>query len=111
MPSNTLQPQYLPPYEILDLTLDNIIISELYKTTMKLLSTTKRIIIVTGAGISVAAGIPDFRSSGGLFSTLKADTKFKPSGKALFDVSVYKAHPTSSKLMCRVKREFNRIIK
>ena len=60
--------------------------------------------MVAGAGISVAAGIPDFRSPAGLFSTLKADTKFKPSGKALFDASVYKVHPHSlQRLIFRVK--------
>jgi NAD-dependent histone deacetylase SIR2 len=78
------------PYEVLDLAIHGIEDSQVYKNTMKLLMNAKRIIVVAGAGISVAAGIPDFRSSTGLFSTLKADTKFKPSGKALFDASVYK---------------------
>ena len=79
------------PYEVLDLAIDGISSSELCRNTMKLLANARRIIVIAGAGISVAAGIPDFRSSTGLFSTLKADTKFKPSGKALFDASVYKA--------------------
>ena len=78
------------PYEVLDLALDGISYSKVCRDTMKMLATAKRIIVVAGAGISVAAGIPDFRSSTGLFSTLRADTKFKPSGKALFDASVYK---------------------
>lgn len=43
----------------------------------------KRIIIVAGAGVSVAAGIPDFRSSSGLFSSLKGNKV--SSGKELFD--------------------------
>lgn len=30
----------------------------------------KKVVFITGAGISVAAGIPDFRSSGGLYETL-----------------------------------------
>jgi NAD-dependent histone deacetylase SIR2 len=80
------------PYEVLDLAIDGISSSELCRDTMKLFASAKRIIVVAGAGISVAAGIPDFRSSTGLFSTFKADTKFKPSGKALFDASVYKVH-------------------
>lgn len=43
----------------------------------------KRVIMITGAGISVAAGIPDFRSSDGLFSRLKG--RHGSSGKELFD--------------------------
>lgn len=78
------------PYEVLDLALDGIESSEFCRRTMKILSNAKRVIVVAGAGISVAAGIPDFRSPTGLFATLRADTKYKPSGKALFDASVYK---------------------
>lgn len=45
----------------------------------------------TGAGISVQAGIPDFRSSEGLFQTLKRDNPKEAlaSGKDLFDASVF----------------------
>ena len=48
-------------------------------------------IIPTGAGISVQAGIPDFRSSEGLFKTLKRDNPREAlvSGKDLFDASVF----------------------
>lgn len=44
-----------------------------------------------GAGISVQAGIPDFRSSEGLFKTLKRDNprEMLASGKDLFDASVF----------------------
>ena len=46
---------------------------------------------VTGAGISVQAGIPDFRSSDGLFKTIKRDNarEILSSGKELFDASVF----------------------
>jgi NAD-dependent SIR2 family protein deacetylase len=46
---------------------------------------------VTGAGISVAAGIPDFRSSNGLFQTLKRENPGHglATGKDLFDASVF----------------------
>ncbi|KAL2314747.1 NAD-dependent protein deacetylase hst4 [Schizosaccharomyces pombe] len=50
----------------------------------------KRIVVVTGAGISCDAGIPDFRSSEGLFSSLRAEYKLNCSGKELFDGSVYR---------------------
>ena len=44
-----------------------------------------------GAGISVQAGIPDFRSQEGLFRTLKRDNPREAlsSGKDLFDASVF----------------------
>ncbi|KAH3902056.1 related to NAD-dependent histone deacetylase HST4 [Saccharomycodes ludwigii] len=44
----------------------------------------KKVIIISGAGISVGAGIPDFRSSSGLFNVLKKENKVS-SGKDLFD--------------------------
>lgn len=48
----------------------------------------RRLVVITGAGISVAAGIPDFRSATGLFKLLKNDDRLKASGKQLFDASV-----------------------
>lgn len=40
-----------------------------------------------GAGISVYAGIPDFRSEGGIFQTSKKEFKLQ-SGKDLFDIDM-----------------------
>ncbi|KAK5212462.1 hypothetical protein LTR47_009879 [Exophiala xenobiotica] len=66
-------------------------------TLLKALRNRKKIVVVAGAGISVSAGIPDFRSSHGLFNSLKGEHKLKSSGKLLFDASVYKDdHSTSS---------------
>ncbi|KAK3725236.1 hypothetical protein LTR37_000747 [Vermiconidia calcicola] len=56
----------------------------------------RKIVVIAGAGISVSAGIPDFRSSQGLFRSLKEEHKLKGSGKHLFDASVYKDDTSTS---------------
>lgn len=68
----------------------------------------KKIVIVTGAGISVSSGIPDFRSSQGLYDLVKQtfpNDVFK--GKELFDASLFKC-PQKQKLfyhfMSRIKQ-------
>ncbi|KAK6591305.1 nad-dependent histone deacetylase sir2 [Botrytis cinerea] len=60
------------------------------KRLVRVLRGKRKIVVVAGAGISVSAGIPDFRSSTGLFSSLRSQHKLKSSGKELFDASVYK---------------------
>ncbi|KAK3301124.1 DHS-like NAD/FAD-binding domain-containing protein [Chaetomium fimeti] len=64
----------------------------------------KKIVVIAGAGISVSAGIPDFRSSTGLFATLRGQHKLKASGKHLFDASVYK-HDSSTESFHTMVRE------
>lgn len=66
-----------------DMRQDLAVLNHVFKHSRKL-------VIVTGAGISVAAGIPDFRSTTGLFTTLRNDLKLKSTGKSMFDASVYK---------------------
>ncbi|KAG5353649.1 hypothetical protein C0989_003786 [Termitomyces sp. Mn162] len=51
----------------------------------------KRIIVITGAGISCSCGIPDFRSSDGLYNLVKQqypDVVLK--GRDLFDASLFR---------------------
>ena len=46
--------------------------------------------------ISDEAAVPDFRSSTGLFKTLRNEHKLKASGKQLFDASVYQTDSSTS---------------
>lgn len=57
---------------------------------------------IPGAGISVQAGIPDFRSPTGLFQTLKRDNPKESlsSGKDLFDASVFNVSAFPHHVVC-----------
>ncbi|KAI0346097.1 DHS-like NAD/FAD-binding domain-containing protein [Trametopsis cervina] len=72
-------------------------VRKVIKTILK----SKRIAVLCGAGISVNAGIPDFRSETGLFQTLKKDHSSLSSGKDLFDASVFNSEATTA-LFCKM---------
>ncbi|EAS07868.1 SIR2 family histone deacetylase, putative (macronuclear) [Tetrahymena thermophila SB210] len=59
-----------------------------------------RIVFLTGAGISVSAGIPDFRTPGsGLYSQLQ---KYKlPYPEAIFEINYFKHHPQPFYTLCK----------
>jgi NAD-dependent histone deacetylase SIR2 len=46
--------------------------------------------------VANACAVPDFRSSNGLFATLRSENKLKASGKHLFDASVYQTDDSTS---------------
>lgn len=71
---------------------------------VKVLRKKKKIVVIAGAGISVSAGIPDFRSTSGLFATLKEQHNLKGSGKHLFDAGVYR-HDASTHSFHTMVRE------
>ncbi|KIM70172.1 hypothetical protein SCLCIDRAFT_102165 [Scleroderma citrinum Foug A] len=57
----------------------------------------KKIVVVTGAGISCSCGIPDFRSSDGLYALVKQqypDVVMK--GRDLFDASLFRDRTSTS---------------
>ncbi|KAF2657569.1 DHS-like NAD/FAD-binding domain-containing protein [Lophiostoma macrostomum CBS 122681] len=82
--------------ERLDLTAADYKSNPQLQRVMDVLHKKRKIVVIAGAGISVSAGIPDFRSSGGLFSSLRKQHKLKSSGKDLFDASVYQDDSSTS---------------
>ena len=84
--------------EYLDLSRSDVEEDELpqLQRLLSVLHKKRKIVVIAGAGISVSAGVPDFRSDTGLFNTLKKGQKLKSSGKDLFDASVYQNDSSTS---------------
>jgi NAD-dependent histone deacetylase SIR2 len=84
--------------EYLDLSKSDVEEHELphLQHLLSVLHKKRKIVVIAGAGISVSAGIPDFRSATGLFDKLRKDHKLKFSGKDLFDASVYQDDTATS---------------
>ncbi|XP_046392841.1 NAD-dependent protein deacetylase sirtuin-1 [Ischnura elegans] len=60
---------------------------------VRLLRGAKNVIVLTGAGVSVSCGIPDFRSRDGIYSRLAIDFPDLPDPQAMFDIKYFKQDP------------------
>ncbi|XP_038062252.1 NAD-dependent protein deacetylase sirtuin-1-like [Patiria miniata] len=60
---------------------------------LHLLRVSKRIMVLTGAGVSVSCGIPDFRSRDGVYARLAVDFPDLPDPQALFDIHYFRRNP------------------
>jgi NAD-dependent deacetylase sirtuin 1 len=60
---------------------------------INLLQTCQKIVVVTGAGISVSCGIPDFRSRDGIYARLAVDFPDLPNPQAMFDINFFRRNP------------------
>ncbi|EGC28992.1 hypothetical protein DICPUDRAFT_84948, partial [Dictyostelium purpureum] len=76
------------PYrkKIADLQLDT------FDKVIELFQNSKNIVIITGAGVSVSCGIPDFRSKGGVYETIEKKYSL-PQPESLFDIHYLKSNP------------------
>ncbi|CAG9856071.1 unnamed protein product [Phyllotreta striolata] len=59
----------------------------------RLMKGAQNIIVLTGAGVSVSCGIPDFRSRDGIYSRLAIDFPNLPDPQAMFDISFFSQDP------------------
>jgi len=57
-----------------------------FDDVVKLVKEAKNIVVLTGAGISVASGVPDWRSPGGVYDQVQAKYSL-PDPHCLFDIS------------------------
>lgn len=53
----------------------------------------RHVIVLTGAGVSVSCGIPDFRSRDGIYSRLAIDFPDLPDPQAMFDINYFSQDP------------------
>lgn len=60
---------------------------------VQLLKTCNKIIILTGAGVSVSCGIPDFRSINGIYARLSKEYPDLPDPQAMFDINYFRKDP------------------
>jgi len=60
---------------------------------VELIKSCSNIVILTGAGVSVSCGIPDFRSKDGVYARLAVDFPDLPDPQAMFDIHYFRKDP------------------
>lgn len=60
---------------------------------ISLIQKSSKIIVLTGAGVSVSCGIPDFRSRNGIYARLSKDYPDLPDPQSMFDIHYFKRNP------------------
>ncbi|XP_071129385.1 NAD-dependent protein deacetylase sirtuin-1-like [Mytilus edulis] len=60
---------------------------------IQLLQNCTNIMVLTGAGVSVSCGIPDFRSRDGIYARLAVDFPDLPDPQAMFDINYFSNDP------------------
>lgn len=60
---------------------------------VRLMKACQKIIVLTGAGVSVSCGIPDFRSRDGIYARLAVDFPDLPDPQAMFDIHYFRRDP------------------
>ncbi|XP_072279941.1 NAD-dependent protein deacetylase sirtuin-1 [Pyxicephalus adspersus] len=102
-----LLPDSVAPPDLDDMTLWQIVINILsdppkrkkrkdintIEDAVKLLQESKKIMVLTGAGVSVSCGIPDFRSRDGIYARLAVDFPDLPNPQAMFDIEYFRKDP------------------
>ncbi|KAM3605944.1 uncharacterized protein V6R79_007832 [Siganus canaliculatus] len=101
-----LLPETVLPPHLDDMTLWQIIINiseppkrkkrkdiNTLEDVVRLLHESKRILVLTGAGVSVSCGIPDFRSRDGIYARLAVDFPDLPDPQAMFDIEYFRRDP------------------
>nr|QKG31872.1 NAD-dependent deacetylase sirtuin-1 [Sparus aurata] len=101
-----LLPETVLPPDLDDMTLWQIIINiseppkrkkrkdiNTLEDVVRLLQESKRILVLTGAGVSVSCGIPDFRSRDGIYARLAVDFPDLPDPQAMFDIDYFRRDP------------------
>ncbi|KAF7308536.1 Deacetylase sirtuin-type domain-containing protein [Mycena chlorophos] len=66
---------------------------------VRLIRDSRRILILTGAGISVSCGIPDFRSQDGIYASLRQNGQYDlDDPQQMFDISYFRENPAGTQI-------------